>query len=74
MDHLDNYRKLIIEPLEEMKKNLIRKYEKSFFFKKHYEELIDKVETELMNKYEKFYEMSEDEIKFQEYINKQLEC
>ncbi len=72
MDYLDDYRKMIIEPLEEMKKDLIKKYEKSFFFKKHYEELIDKVETELMNKYEKFYEMSMDEIKFQEFIKEQL--
>ena len=74
MDYLDDYRKMIIEPLEKMKKDIIIKYEKTFFFKKHYEELLDKIENELMNKYQKFYEMSEEEINFQEYINKQLEC
>ena len=73
MDYLDDYKKLIIEPLEKMKKETIRKYEKSFFFKKHYEELLDKIETELMSKYQKFYEMSVEEIKFQEHINRQLE-
>ena len=46
---------------------------KSFFFKKHYEELLDKIEVELIKKYEKYYEMSVDEFKFQEYINKQIE-
>ena len=45
MDYLDYYKKLIIEPLEKMKKETIRKYEKSFLFKKHYEELLDKIET-----------------------------
>ena len=74
MDSLDDYRKMIIEPLEKMKKDIILKYENSFFFKKRYEKLLDKIENELMSKYQRFYEMSEDEINFQEYINKQLEC
>ena len=74
MDSLDDYRKMIIEPLEKMKKDIIVKYENSFFFKKRYEKLLDKIENELMSKYQRFYEMSEDEINFQEYINKQLEC
>ena len=74
MDYLDDYRKMIIEPLEKMKKDIIVKYENSFFFKKRYEKLLDKIENELMSKYQRFYEMSEDEINFQEYINKQLEC
>ena len=73
MDYLDDYKKLIIEPLEKMKKETIRKYEKSFLFKKHYEELLDKIETELISKYQRFYEMSVEEIKFQEHINRQLE-
>lgn len=73
MDYLDDYRKLIIEPLEDLKKELIRKYMKSFFFKKHYGKLLDKIEVELIKKYEKYYEMSVDEFKFQEYINKQIE-
>lgn len=74
MDYLDDYRKMIIEPLEKMKKDIIIKYEKTFFFKKHYEKLLDKIENELMNKYQRFYEMSEEEINFQEYINKKIEC
>ena len=73
MNYLDSYRKIIIEPLEELKKEVIKNYIKSFFFKKHYEELLDKIEVELIKKYEKYYEMSVDEFKFQEYINKQIE-
>ena len=73
MDYLEDYRKMIIEPLEEMKKEVIVKYEKSFFLKNHYEKLLDKIENELMNKYQKFYEMSEDEFCFQEKINAQLQ-
>ena len=34
MNYLDDYRRLIIELLEEFKKEVIRKYMKSFFFKK----------------------------------------
>ena len=45
---------------------------KSFFFKKQYEELLDKIEVELIKKYEKYYEMNVDEIEFQEYINRQI--
>lgn len=70
MNYLDSYRKIIIEPLEELKKEVIKNYIKSFFFKKHYEKLLDKIEIELIKKY---YEMSVDEFKFQEYINKQIE-
>ena len=73
MDYLKDYSRLVIEPLEDLKKEVIRKYMKSFFFKKHYEELLDKIEVELIKKYEKYYEMSMEEYKFQEYINKQLE-
>lgn len=73
MNYLDSYRKIIIEPLEELKKEVIKNYIKSFFFKKHYEKLLDKIEIELIKKYEKYYEMSVDEFKFQEYINKQIE-
>ena len=44
MDYLDDYRRLVIEPLKEFKKEVIRKYVKSFCFKKYYEELLDKIE------------------------------
>lgn len=73
MNYLDNYSRLVIEPLEDLKKEVIRKYIKSFFFKKSYEELLDKIEVELIKKYEKYYEMSVEEYEFQEYINKQIE-
>ncbi len=73
MEYLDSYRKLIIEPLEEYKRNIIEKYEKSLFFKKYYENILDKIEEELMNKYQKYYYMSVDEIEFNKYINKQIE-
>ena len=73
MHYLDNYSRLVIEPLEDFKKEYIRKYIKSFFFKKSYEELLDKIEVELIKKYEKYYEMSVEEYEFQEYINKQIE-
>ena len=73
MDYLKDYSRLVIEPLEDLKKEIISKYMKSFFFKKHYEELLDKIEVELIKKYEKYYEMSVEEYEFQEYINKQLE-
>lgn len=72
MDYLEDYRKLIIEPLEDYRRNLIVKYEKTIFFKKIYEELLDKIEVELINKYQRYYDMSVEECEFQEYINKQL--
>ena len=73
MEYLESYKKLIIRPLEEYKRNIIRKYEKSLFFKKYYEKMLDKIEEELMIKYQKYYDMGINEIDFQEYINKQIE-
>lgn len=70
---LYDYIKLVIKPLEEFKKKIIRKYIKSFFFKKHYEELLDKIEIELINKYQKFYDMSMEEYEFQEKINQSIQ-
>lgn len=72
MYYLEDYSRLVIEPLEDFKKEVIRKYIKSFFFKKSYEKLLDKIEIELIKKYEKYYEMSVEEYEFQEYINKQI--
>lgn len=73
MNYSDDYRRLIIEPLEEYKRELMVKFEKTFFFKKLYEELLNKVETELLNKYQKYYDMCMEEIEFNKCINKQLE-
>lgn len=72
MDYLDDYRRFIIEPLEIFKKDITRKYVKSIFFKKRYSDLLDKIEVELINKYQRYYDMSVEECEFQEYINKQL--
>ena len=72
VDYLEDYRRLVIKPLEEMKEEVIRKYFKSFFFKKHYKELLDKIEVELISKYEKYYEMSVEEYNFQKYIENEL--
>lgn len=73
MNYLDNYRKLIIEPLENYKRELIVKYENTFFFKKLYEGLLNKVEIEILNKYQKYYDMCIEEIEFNKCINKKLE-
>ena len=72
MDYLEDYRQLVIKPLENMKEEVILKYFKSFFFKKHYKELLDKIEVELISKYEKYYEMSVEEYNFQKYIENEL--
>lgn len=72
MNYLEDYRRLVIKPLEEMKEDVIQKYLKSFFFKKHYKELLDKIEVELISKYEKYYEMSVDQYNFQKNIENEL--
>lgn len=72
MDYLDDYRRLVIEPLEDFKNKVIREYTKSLFFKKHYKELLDKIEVELLSKYQRYYEMSVEEFEFQEKINEYL--
>lgn len=72
MDYLDDYRRLVIKPLEKMKEEVIQKYFKSIFSKKHYKELLDKIEVELISKYEKYYEMSVDEYNFQKQIENEL--
>ena len=73
MNYLEDYSRLVIKPLEDFKKEVISRYMRSFFFKKQYQELLDKIEIELINKYEKFYKMSVEEHEFQEYINTQIE-
>lgn len=73
MNYLEDYSRLVIKPLEDFKKEVISRYMRSFFFKKQYQELLDKIEIELINKYEKFYKMSVEEYEFQEYINTQIE-
>ena len=72
MDYLEDYRQLVIKPLENMKEEVILKYFKSFVFKKRYKELLDRIAAELVSKYEKYYEMSVDEYNFQKYIENEL--
>lgn len=66
MDYLELYCKTIIQPLEKMRDEILDKYYSSIFFKSKYKLLLDKVDKELMNKYNKFNDMIEEEIKFQE--------
>lgn len=73
MNYLEDYRNQVIKPLENMKIEVIKKCCKTFFFKKYYGELLNKIEDELLNKYQKYYEMSVEDYKFQEYIKSELE-
>ena len=68
MDYLELYCKIIIQPLEKMRDEILDKYYSSIFFKSKYKLLLDKVDKELMNKYNKFDDMIEEEIKFQELL------
>lgn len=67
MNYLELYCKTIIQPLEKMRNEILDKYYSSIFFKSKYKLLLDKVDKELMNKYDKFDDMIE-EIKFQELL------
>lgn len=68
MDYLELYCKTVIQPLEKMRNEILDKYYSSIFFKSKYKLLLDKVDKELMNKYDKFDDMIEEEIKFQELL------
>lgn len=68
MNYLELYCKTIIQPLEKMRNQILDKYYSSIFFKSKYKLLLDKVDKELMNKYDKFDDMIEEEIKFQELL------
>ena len=73
MDYLELYCKPIIQPLEKMRDEILDKYYSSIFFKSKYKLLLDKVDKELMNKYDKFDDMIEEEIKFQELLKDSVE-
>ena len=66
MNYIELYCKTVIQPLEKMRDEILDKYYSSIFFKSKYKLLLDKVDKELMNKYNKFNNMIEEEIKFQE--------
>ncbi len=73
MNYLELYCKTIIQPLEKMRNQILDKYYSSIFFKSKYKLLLDKVDKELMNKYDKFDDMIEEEIKFQELLKDSVE-
>lgn len=68
MNYIELYCKTVIQPLEKMRNEILDKYYSSIFFKSKYKLLLDKVDKELMNKYDKFDDMIEEEIKFQELL------
>ena len=68
MNYIELYCKTVIQPLEKMRDEILDKYYSSIFFKSKYKLLLDKVDKELMNKYNKFNNMIEEEIKFQELL------
>ena len=68
MNYLELYCKTVIQPLEKMRNQILDKYYSSIFFKSKYKLLSDKIDEELMNKYNKFNDMIEEETKFQELL------
>ena len=68
MNYIELYCKTVIQPLEKMRNQILDKYYSSIFFKSKYKLLLDKVDKELMNKYNKFNDMIEEETKFQELL------
>ena len=73
MNYIELYCKTVIQPLEKMRDEILDKYYSSIFFKSKYKLLLDKVDKELMNKYDKFDDMIEEEIKFQELLKDSVE-
>ena len=68
MNYIELYCKTVIQPLEKMRDEILDKYYSSIFFKSKYKLLLDKIDEELMNKYNKFNDMIEEETKFQELL------
>ena len=68
MDYLELYCNTVIQPVEKMRNEILDKYHSTIFFKSKYKLLLDKIDKELMNKYNKFDGMIEEEIKFQELL------
>ncbi len=58
MQYLKEYQKCVIEPLEKMRDEITKKYFTSFFLKKYYKKMLDKVNNELLNKYQRLYELN----------------
>lgn len=58
MNYLDEYQNCVIKPLEDLKCKIVKKYINSFLLKKYYKKMLDKIEDELLRKYQKLYELS----------------
>lgn len=73
MNYIELYCKTVIQPLEKMRDEILYNYHSSVFFKFKYKILLDQIDKELMNKYNKFDDMIEEEIKFQELLKDSVE-
>lgn len=62
MNYLKSYCENIIKPIEDMKYEVEKKYYSSILFKKKYKNLLDKLDDELFNKYQKLETMIDEEI------------
>ena len=62
MNYLKSYCENIIKPIEDMKDEVEKKYYSSILFKKKYKKLLDKLDDELFNKYQKLETMIDEEI------------
>lgn len=72
MDCLDLYCKNVIQPLENFRKEVAEKYYTSLFRKKGYKKLLDKIDDELLIKYQKLETMIDEELEFQETIRNSI--
>ena len=61
---LDEYVKLVIKPLEDFRKEILVLYFKSFFYKRTYKKMLDEIDNLLISKYEKYYQIIEEEYEF----------
>lgn len=72
MDCLDLYCKNVIQPLENYRKEVAKKYYTSLFRKRGYKKLLDKMDDELLIKYWKLETMIDEELEFQETIRNSI--
>lgn len=64
-----DYIEHIIKPLEELRNEARAKYLSTLFFgKKKYKVIMDNLDELLIEKYNKFYEMSVEELEFDKHI------
>ena len=68
MNYIDDYIKLVIKPLEDFRKEILVLYFKSFFYKKTYRKMLNQIDNLLISKYEKYYQIIEEEYEFNENL------